>query len=275
MGFNLANNVQLAQPRMAGNLVNDGMISLAGKEYPLERAKRVYEKLTNTKGAFVKDNYHEGPNLKGTVTSRHIEGIPTGYVGFTRRDPNTGDWSYDAPEGEAQVPVRELIDMKRNFDQYKRTNPAIYTNEPISDHRAKAYRKQGFVDVAVDNGGGYPLQVIDARRFQNSPAVQELLSAMDRTTMQTAFPERDITPYVSALEQSRQATTSPMPTAQDMAQINQVQIQNQFGMTPIETVQMLGDRTENRYNNFYEAYTEGGMSPEGARILAANRAIRG
>lgn len=191
--------IPIGQARLAGNLNADDMVMLAGKQYPMDKAKRVYEKLTQH-NVNDYDIYHESPNIRGYAKST-FDDVPILDIRFVRKDSN-GNWSYQTPEN-LPVPTRELIDLKRNFDKFAQQNPAIYSNTPTSEHRAKAYRKQGFVDTEPESGYAN-LQVKDARRFQNSPAVQDLYSVMDRTALTNEFINPDTFEKISsALEKSR------------------------------------------------------------------------
>lgn len=208
--------IPIGQARLAGNLNADEMVMLAGKQYPMDKAKRVYEKLTQPRDSSLvydgsrivqrSEHYHESPNIIGDAVLRSGD-IPITKVDFIRRDPNSGDWNLFEPENPAPIPTRELINLKRNFDRYTQQNPGVYSNTPISEHRAKAYRKQGFVDVNPDKTAQ---QVLDARRFQNSPAVQDLLSVMDRVNSKPSA-------YMT------QETAELLPLALEASRANQIE----------------------------------------------------
>lgn len=124
--------------------------------------------------------YYRGKQLEGTIS-------PQGGVEFQRNYPELGTKSYYSPEeliiannggwytpndrfgngfltdpesaiarGEVletiakqPAPTRELVQMSRAFNDYSNSpeGARLYYNTPASEHRAKAYRKQGFEDI--------------------------------------------------------------------------------------------------------------------------------
>lgn len=76
-------------------------------------------------------------------------------------------------------PAREMIQMSRAFQDYSQSpeGARLYQNTPISEHRAKAYLKQGFQDIPVydiDYDKIINKQFIDNRPYSNQDIVNQL-----------------------------------------------------------------------------------------------------
>ena len=102
--------------------------------------------------------FHESPSFQGLSSSNSISFV----------NAKTGD--YSGGQGLTQDSRRDLRKLREDFESYTQANPAIYTNSPTSDSRAKLYRRVGFLDTGNRN------QVIDTRRIasQDLPYVQAI-----------------------------------------------------------------------------------------------------
>lgn len=155
-----------------------GNLSSKASAEALQGIDDVYKQLTYRPEPVV---YYQGKQLEGTIS-------PSGSVEFQRNYPELGTKSYYSPEelivannngwytpndrfgngfltdpesaiarGEIlktiarqPAPTRELVQMSRAFNDYSNSpdGARLYYNTPASEHRAKAYRKQGFEDIA-------------------------------------------------------------------------------------------------------------------------------
>lgn len=150
-----------------------GIVTLNGKQYPREKVARVYAKL-NPELLYEQSNFYEGDRVRANVIS--------GQVGFETYYPETG-WTHESPaelniQTQTPRPTKELIQMSRAFQDLTNSpqGKQLYFNEPLSQRRAEAYEKFGFTQPDPDVN----LQVLDKRRFANSPTIAELLLTGDR-----------------------------------------------------------------------------------------------
>lgn len=152
-------------------------IILAGKAYPKAKVERVYAKLTAPKkpGLFYNAN-----RVRGQID-------PDGEVIFQTAYPEFADhfdpqgWSLRSPEELGMTrtspkPIKGMVGMNKAFDALMASpqGAGLYYNMPLSDHRADAYTKRGFVAAPDDNR-----QFLDNRRFRDNPVIAELLATQD------------------------------------------------------------------------------------------------
>jgi len=157
----------------------DDIITLGGKQYPKERIMRVWEKLNPPIPTGV---FYSGERVKGFIGN-------AGEVSFKTYYPETG-WEYNSRSelgiiSTMPAPRKELIAMSKAFNDLLDSpqGKIVYTNSPISPHRAKAYQKMGFVpatplDETLASWGANHTQKLDNRRFQNLPMVKEMYESI-------------------------------------------------------------------------------------------------
>lgn len=171
------------------NIVDD---FIYGK-IPITQAHNAYD--TIIKPAYTQLSYrprdidfYNGKQLRG-----YIQG--NGEVGFTRRYPELNDIglgeSYRSPEEilssgtkltseQREIlqnypqPTRELIKLGKSFQDYSNSpdGSRLYSNHPISDHRAKAYRKWGFDSLV--NEHGHTAQYLDKRPYADNELINKV-----------------------------------------------------------------------------------------------------
>lgn len=173
----------------------DDIITLGGKQYPKEKVARVWQKLHPRipEGAF-----YEGKRVVGSIS-------PYGQVDFKTHYPETG-WTFESPselgfESIMPPPRQELIAMQRQFKNLLSSprGKVVYTNDPISSHRAKAYEKIGFSPVPysseeemmeMNERGFSTSQILDNRRFQNIPVIKEMYETIHPSDAHFIHPDR-------------------------------------------------------------------------------------
>jgi hypothetical protein len=157
----------------------DEIITLGGKQFPKEKVVRVWNKLHPP---IPEGYFYEGQRVKGRIS-------PYGEVDFQVYYPETG-WTFDSLlelgiSSSSPPPRQELIKMQKSFKNLLDSpeGKVVYTNNPTSSHRARAYEKIGFSPVPYSSEeeamemaerGFSTAQILDNRRFQNFPIVKEM-----------------------------------------------------------------------------------------------------
>lgn len=175
-------------PRFTSSSNSDLMVELGGNVYPLSKAERVYKKLTSprTTGEFFNQE-----RVRGIIRGDGGVEFYASWLELATPD-NPEGWSLLSPQerGIEQVsptPQRGLIDMIDAFNRQVK-NPegttrsfgaGLYYNIPISERRSEFYqRRAGFTNINLANKDRR-FQVLDNRRFTNSPTIAELLMLGD------------------------------------------------------------------------------------------------
>jgi len=171
-----------------------GNLGAKAQAEALQGIDDVYRQLTYRENPIT---YYQGQQVKGIIE-------PDGAVAFKRSYPELGIESYYSPEelinfnnqgmyhhedrfgngwltnpeglaarndvlsllNNQPKPTKEMINMARQFNDYTITpeGARLYYNIPASEHRAKAYRKQGFEDIRIDDEfGSSTKQYLDKR----------------------------------------------------------------------------------------------------------------
>jgi hypothetical protein len=179
-------------PRRFANLNavpnNIETLQIGNYHYPTSRIEEIHNKLATPKYVLEDgvDDFYKSPRVQATMELRESsygEASPGTNVSFMTHYPETG-WTADSPTEMGIVtaspkPVRDLAQLSRAFQDKLNTNSGrgVLINNPLSDHRGKAYEKMGFVDAGefIDaEGNAYRNQVLDNRRFKNSSAVAQM-----------------------------------------------------------------------------------------------------
>lgn len=218
-----------------------GKLSPVAKQEAVKGINQAYNQLSFRRSPVT---YYESPQIRGVVD-------PDGQVGFLRNYPELAMESYRSPEELIQgiksgdynqddiyddffgvdptknakrleileaylqkpKPTKELVAMSRAFNELAE-NPEgqrLYYNTPISEHRAKAYSKQGFESVPIidENGKQKKIQLLDKRPFADQEMVNKLyaygdaqrygdLAALALLNQRTQLPITDINYVINA-----------------------------------------------------------------------------
>ncbi|MCC5610574.1 hypothetical protein LC612_28445 [Nostoc sp. CHAB 5834] len=154
-------------------LLDDHLIKIGRKLYPKSRIDRIYEKLNAPKS----DVFYEGNRVKSYID-------PDGEVTVATRYPDVSDkFSVTTPEqngygvSNLPPPYKEMGQMFKEFKKFTAENPGLYYSRPVSYEGAKISHKMGFKGN-ISEGKLYR----DTRRFQNMPAINELVGYKDMET---------------------------------------------------------------------------------------------
>lgn len=169
-------------PRFTSGSNLNTMVELGGNVYSLSKAERVYKKLTSprTTGEFFNQN-----RVRGIVRRDGGVEFYSSWLELATPD-NPEGWSLLSPqergiEQTSSTPRLGLAKMIRAFNNQlkyddgtiKSSGSGLYYNIPISERRSEFYRDNTeFVDVSLPE---QRFQVLDNRRFTQSPTIAELM----------------------------------------------------------------------------------------------------
>jgi hypothetical protein len=141
-------------------LLDEHLVRIGSKLYPKSRVDRIYNKLNAPKTGVI----YDGDRVKAYSVDGNEIGVATDYGdGFSVNKP----YQPDMPP-----PYREMGGMLRQFNQYVQQNPGLYSARPASAEGYALSQRMGFL-------GDEARMYLDSRRFQNFPAVNELVGYKD------------------------------------------------------------------------------------------------